>query len=427
MPEAVVPEEIARTVISGKSYANDDVIYPAFKWLRENVPLGKGHVDGYDPIWFVTKYDDVMAISRDTDTFKNGVHNVLLQTQESDVFMRKINDGKIRSLNSLAFMDQPEHGTYRDITGKWFMPPRIRQFESKIRDIARESVAEMVSLGGECDFVKDIALYYPLRVIMELLGVPREDEELMLKLTQEMFAGEDPDERRQGIEEGPDAAARAWHAAMMDFYDYFRDLSRERRKNPKDDLISLIANYKIDGKYIDEPHEFDYYIAVATAGHDTTSSTSSGGMLGLMTFPEQFQLLKSDPSLVNKFIGESLRWTTPIKHFMRSAVREVEIRGQVIKENDRLMLCYPSANRDEAVFADPDQFLINRYPNQHLAFGNGAHMCLGQHLARLDLRIFFEELIPVLDSIEMSAPPTFVEATFASGPKSMPMRYKIKS
>ena len=189
----------------------------------------------------------------------------------------------------------------------------------------------------------------------------------------------------------------------------------------------MIANYKIDGKYINEPHEFDYYIAVATAGHDTTSSTSSGGMLGLMTFPEQFQLLKSDPSLVNKFIGESLRWTTPIKHFMRSAVREVEIRGQVIKENDRLMLCYPSANRDEAVLADPDQFLINRYPNQHLAFGNGAHMCLGQHLARLDLRIFFEELIPVLDSIEMSAPPTFVEATFASGPKSMPMRYKIKS
>ncbi|AKH70331.1 cytochrome P450 [Spongiibacter sp. IMCC21906] len=421
--EPVVPEDIARIVVSGKSYAHDDVIYPAFKWLRGNMPLGKAYLDEYDPIWLVTKYDDVMEISRDADTYKNGIHNVLLQTRESDEFTRKMMNGKIRSLNSLAFMDAHEHKTYRDITAKWFMPNLIKRYEQRIREIAKESVDEFFALGGECDFVKDFALYYPLRVIMDLIGIPREDEAIMLKLTQELFAGEDPDERREGVDLGPDAVARAWHATMMEFYDYFRGLSAERQKNPKDDLISLIANHRVDGERIDEAHEFDYYIAVATAGHDTTSTAASGGVLGLIQYPEQFDLLKSDIGLVDKFVTESIRWTTPIKHFMRTASRDVELRGQLIHKNDRLMLCYPSANRDPDRFTDPDAFVIDRRPNQHLAFGNGLHMCLGQHLARLDMRILFQELIPRLNSIELTGTPKFIEATFTSGLKTMPVRY----
>jgi len=421
--EPIVPDHIARIVVSGKSYAKDDVIYPAFQWLRENMPLGKACVDGYDPIWLVTKYDDVLNISRDADTFRNGIHNVLLQTRVSDEFTRKMQDGKIRSLNSLAFMDAPEHSIYRNITAKWFMPNLIKRYEKRIREIAKESVDELFYLGGECDFVKDFALYYPLRVIMDLMGIPREDEAIMLKLTQELFAGDDPDERRQGIDLGPDAIARAWHATMMEFYDYFRSLSAERRKNPKDDLISLIANFKVDGECIDEAHEFDYYIAVATAGHDTTSTAASGGVLGLIQHYDQFEILKSNNSLVDKFVTESIRWTTPIKHFMRTAVHDTEVGGQLISANDRLMLCYPSANRDPNKFDNPDAFIIDRGANQHLAFGNGLHMCLGQHLARLDMRILFQELMPRLDSIELTGVPRFIEATFTSGLKSMPVRY----
>lgn len=418
-----VPDDIASIVVSGKSYAHDDVIYPAFKWLRENMPLGQARLKDYDPIWLVTKYEDVLKISLDPETFKNSIHNVLLQTRESDEFTKKMQNGKIRSLNSLAFMDAPEHKLYREVTAKWFMPNLIKRYEGRIREIAKESVDEFFALGGECDFVKDFALYYPLRVIMDLMGIPREDEGIMLKLTQELFAGEDPDERRQGVDLGPDAIARAWHATMMEFYDYFRALSAERQRNPKDDLISLIANHRIDGQRIDEAHEFDYYIAVATAGHDTTSTAASGGVLGLMRFPDQFDLLKSDIGLVDKFVTESIRWTTPIKHFMRTAIRDTEIGGQLIKANDRLMLCYPSANRDPDRFERPDDFIINRRLNQHLAFGNGLHMCLGQHLARLDMRILFQELIPRLESIELAGTPRFIEATFTSGLKTMPVRY----
>ncbi len=424
LPPAVIPPEIAATVVSSKSFTDDNIIYPALKWLRHHMPVGRALVDGYDPIWIITRYDDVRAVSRDAKTFINGDHNLILQTIESDAFTRKSNKGKVRSMNSLAYMDQPEHATYRGVTSNWFMQGNVRKYEERIREIARESVAEFLEFGGECDFVKDFALYYPLRVIMDLLGVPRSDEKMMLKLTQQLFGGDDPDERREEIPEGPDAAARAWRATLEDFYDYFRDLSRDRRASPCNDLISLIANTRVEGEYIDEDRELDYYIAVATAGHDTTSAASAGGFLGLLRYPEQFALLKADPSQVANFIDEAIRWAVPIKHFMRSAARDTEIGGQDIRKNDRLLLSYPSANRDETVFNNPDAFDITRSPNNHMAFGNGPHMCIGQHLAKLDMRILFEELMPHLKSIELAGQPKLLQSNFISGLKSLPIRYK---
>ncbi|MGF6507342.1 cytochrome P450 [Paraburkholderia sp. 32] len=421
-----IPDEIASAVVSSRSYADDNVIYPALKWLRNHQPLAKADVEGYDPFWIVSKHADVMAISRDNKTFINGDQNLILQTRESDAFTRKTNKGKVRSMNSLAYMDQPEHGRYRGITSNWFMQGTVKRLDERMREIARESVQQFVELGGECDFVKDFVLYYPLRVIMDILGVPASDEPRMLKLTQQLFGGDDPDERRAEIPEGPDAAARAWRATLEDFYGYFRELSHERRARPRNDLISLIANTRFDGELIDEDREVDYYVAIATAGHDTTSAASAGGMLGLLTFPEQFAKLQSSPALIPSFINESIRWSTPIKHFMRCASRDVEVRGQSIRANDRLLLSYPSANRDEDVFDDPDVFRVDRDPNPHLAFGNGPHMCIGQHLAKLDMRILFEELLPRLAHVELAGEPRLLQSNFISGLKSLPIRYRLK-
>jgi cytochrome P450 len=259
---------------------------------------------------------------------------------------------------------------------------------------------------------------------MTLFGVPPEDEPRMLKLTQEFFGTQDPDEQREEVKLEPDAAARMWHATLQDFYSYFNALSAERRRNPTDDLLSLIANSKIAGEYIGEAESNGYYVAIATAGHDTTSSSVSGGMLGMIKYPSEFAKAKGEPGLIGGLVDEAIRWSSPVKHFMRNATADTEIRGRPIKAMDRFMLSYPSANRDDVVFEAPDEFRIERRPNRHLAFGYGPHMCLGQHLAKLEMRILYEELLPKLKSVELSGKPRATKANFVGGLKSLPVRFK---
>jgi cytochrome P450 len=418
-----IPDEIAKIVFDAASYADDDVIYPALKWLREHQPLGLAHVDGYDPIWVVTRHADIMAIERDANLFHNADANPILNSQLNDQFMKKINNGSLRLLSSLTFMDPPEHGLYREITSNWFLPANIRKLEDQIRVVAKESVEKFLSFDRECDFLKDFALFYPLRVVMSLFGVPREDEPRMLKLTQEFFGTQDPDEQRDDVKLEPDVAARMWHATLQDFFGYFNALSAERRKNPTNDLLSLIANTKINGEFIGEAESNGYYVAIATAGHDTTSSSTSGGMLGLIKYPGEMAKVKADPGKIGGLVDESIRWSSPVKHFMRNATADTMVAGQTFKKMDRFMLSFPSANRDEAVFEAPDEFRIERRPNRHLAFGYGAHMCLGQHLAKLEMRILFEELLPKLKSIELNGKPQAVKANFVGGLKSLPVRF----
>lgn len=419
-----VPDEIAQTIISPRSYADDSVIYPAFKWLRENMPLGVAEIDGYDPIWLVSKHADLKLIERDHKTFRNCGPNAILNDRASDEFTRSLTGGTVKVISSLTYMDAPEHGAYRSITSNWFLPGRISKLETQIRVLAKQSVERMLSFDGECDFVKDFALHYPLRVIMTLFGVPQEDEPKMLKLTQEFFGVHDPDEQREGLADDPVAAAKMWAASLQDFYGYFDALSEERRRQPTDDLLSLIANAQVNGQPIARDEANGYYVAIATAGHDTTSSTSVGGMHGMIAFPGQFEMVKNDPEAIKPMIEEALRWTSPVKHFMRNATTQTEVRGQSISPGDRFMLCYPSANRDEEVFEDPDTFDLRRSPNPHMAFGFGPHMCLGQHLAKLELRVLFEELMPHLRSVELAGKPELVKTNFVGGYKSLPIRFK---
>ena len=213
--------------------------------------------------------------------------------------------------------------------------------------------------------------------------------------------------------------------ALMEFFAYFRTLTADRRANPREDVASTIANAKVDGQPISDIDALSYYLIVATAGHDTTSSSTAGAMWALAERPAVLAKLKADPALIPGLVDESVRWTTPVRHFMRSAAADTTLGGQAIAKGDWLMLCYPSGNRDEAVFEDPNEFRVDRSPNRHLAFGYGAHLCLGQHLAKMEMRILWEELLPRLKSVELAGEAKLSEANFVNGPKTLPIRYEL--
>lgn len=421
--QIVIPDDIAKSVILPASYGDEaGIVHPALTWLRANMPFARAEIEGFDPIWLATKHADIMEIERQPKIFRSGLGEPLINTSVDTKLLRDMNGGG-RSIDTLAYMDAPEHTKIKNVTASWFMPANVRKREEAIRAIARESVERFLSFDGELDFVKDIALFYPLRVIMSLFGVPPEDEPIMLKLTQDMFGNTDP-EHQPDVPPSPEAAARAWQAALQEFNGYFDKLSADRRLNPTDDLASLIANGSVDGAPLPDSFVNGYYIAIATAGHDTTSSTTAGALQQLATHPDQLAACRADPALIAGLVDEALRWVSPVKHFHRIIEEDTEFRGQQLRAGESLMLMYASANRDEDIFADPFSFDITRKPNKHIAFGYGAHQCIGQHVAKLEMRILFEELLPHLKSVELAAPATYVEANFLTGLKTLPIRFE---
>jgi cytochrome P450 len=422
-----IPQDLADTLAMPAAYA-DGTIFETYRWLRKNEPFGVAKIEGIDPFWVATRHADILEISRQNDLFHSGDRSPTLTTQVMDQKVREMMGGSPHLLRTLVQMDAPDHPKYRTLTQGWFMPPNLRGMEERIRKIARAAVDRMAALGGECDFVKEVALHYPLHVIMTILGVPEADEPRMLKLTQELFGASDPELGRQ-TDNAPLKLGRGEQemdfGVIIDFSNYFRALSEERRKTPTDDLASVIANSVVDGQPISDLEAMSYYIIVAAAGHDTTSSSTGGAMWALAERPAEFAKVKADLSLIPGLVDESIRWTTPVKTFMRTATADTEFAGRQVKKNDWIMLCYASGNRDEAVFEDPDAFRIDRKPNKHLAFGYGAHLCLGQHLAKMEMRILWEELIPRLESVELAGEPAMSEAVFVNGPKRLPIRFKM--
>lgn len=419
-----IPQDVAETIVDPRAYA-DDRIHEAYRWLRNNNPLGIARPQGFDPFWVVTKHADILEVSRQNDLFHNGDRQTTLVDQATDAQVREMTGGSPHLVRSLVQMDAPDHMKYRLLSQAWFLPQNVRKIEDRIRTIAKASVDHMASMGGRCDFVKDVALKYPLHVIMEILGVPEEDEPRMLMLTQELFGSQDPDTARSTKTLTAEEQGEALDAVLKDFYAYFEKISEDRRAHPRGDLATLIANAKVDDVPISGLEQLSYYVIVATAGHDTTSSTTAGAVWKLCEDPEQFARVKADPSLIPGMIEEAIRWVTPVKHFMRSATADTELSGRKIAKGDWLMLCYASGNRDEEVFEDPFTFRIDRKPNKQLAFGYGAHVCLGQHLARLEMRIFFEELFSRLKSVEFAGTPAQTQAYFVNGPKTLPLSYEM--
>ncbi|ERF83002.1 cytochrome P450 [Bradyrhizobium viridifuturi] len=418
-----IPADIAATLVDPVAYA-DDRIHDSYRWLRANNPLGIAQPEKFDPFWVVTKHAHIQAISRQNDLFHNADRPTTLTNRALEERVRKIT-GSPNLVRSLVQMDAPDHPKYRALTQGWFMPNNLGKFEGRVREIARATVRRMLDRGGACDFVDDVALGYPLHVIMEILGVPEADEPRMLKLTQELFGPQDPDTARVRDALSAEQVSVMLQAIIADFSAYFRKITEDRRQNPRDDLATVIANAKIGGDYMPEHDQTSYYMIVATAGHDTTSSSTAGAIWALARDPVEFAKVKANPDLIPGLVDEAIRWMTPVKHFMRSATADTELGGRKIAKGDWLMLCYASGNRDEEVFEEPDRFRSDRKPNRHVAFGYGAHLCLGQYLAKLEMRILFEELLPHLKSLSLDGEVKMTQAYFVNGPKKLPIRFEV--
>ncbi|HEY2386414.1 MAG TPA: cytochrome P450 [Candidatus Binatia bacterium] len=384
--------------------------------IRRDTPVLRVEPPGLAPFWAVTRHAHVMEIERQPERFWNTKQVVL---DPSGGIERLRASGA--DLKTLVHMDGAEHRGYRAVTNDWFKPANLRRlFEARIAELSRTFVDRMAALDGACDFATDIALYYPLRVIMSILGVPEEDEPLMLRLTQGVFGAEDP-------ELGGSDAQATMAAALTDLATYFQRVTADRRARPTDDLASTIANGTIDGQLVGDLQTISYYAIVATAGHDTTSSSLAGGLEALIRHPEQLRALRDDPRRIDNAVEEIIRWVTPVRHFMRWPQEDAVIGGVSIRKGERLLLSYLSANHDETVFPDPFRFDIERRnASDHLAFGIGVHFCLGAHLARMELRAFLRELLPRLESIELAAEPTYASTTFVGGPKHVPIRYRLR-
>ena len=402
-------------MVRPSTYANPTLLETLMAEFRANDPLPFIQSDSHKPFYIATKHADIIEIARQPEIFKNTQQSVL-QTKEIEAAQAEQGN----PLRTLIHMDDPDHSKFRALTKAWFMPENLKRVEASVRSIADETVDRMLESGRERDFVTEVAVWYPLRVIMSILGVPAGDEALMLKLTQELFGADDPDMKR---EQAPDEDRMQ---TLIDFFNYFNALTASRRANPTDDVASVIANAQIDGAPIGELEAMSYYVIIATAGHDTTSSSTAGGMLALLQHPEELQKVINNPDLMPLMVDEAIRWTSPVKHFMRYPERSYELRGKTIEAGSPVMLLYPSGNRDEEVFDRPQSFLADRRPNRHLAFGHGAHHCLGNLLAKMEIRFLYEAMFNRIKTFELLGEPRWVESTFVSGLKTLPVRITPK-
>lgn len=405
-------DEVARVLADPSAYTDEAALHAALTHLRANAPVSWVEAPEYAPFWAITKHADIMEIERANDIFTNSPRPVLV-TREGDEQQAAI------GIRTLIHTDDPLHRDLRAIGANWFRPKAMRALKDRADELAKRFVDRMVDEGPECDFVQQVAVNYPLYMIMTLLGVPESDFAFMLKLTQELF-GSDDDEFKRGT------SMEEQGMALLEMFQYFTELTASRRANPTDDLASTIANATLDGEPLSDIDTVSYYAIIAAAGHDTSSASISGGMHALLQNPDQLARLQDDMSLMPLAVEEMVRWTTPVKEFMRTAQQDYEIRGVRVEKGESVLLSYVSGNRDEDVFVDPFRFDVGRDPNKHIAFGYGVHFCLGAALARMEINSFFSELLPRLRSVELAGVPQHMATTFVGGLKHLPVRYTLR-
>lgn len=406
------------------NWANVHAIHDVFNQLRAKDPVHLCSAEGYPDLWHVTKHADIFEVERRTEDFLNEPR-LIISTSEQEAQIRAQTGGSLNRIRSLVTYDAPEHMKLRLLTQSWFMPKNLNKLNDRISDSVDRSLAVLRQQNGVCDFARDIALEYPLRVIMAVLGVPESDYGMMLRLTQELFGPEDPDIGRK-VEEGVSADA-AIGETISDLFAYFTALTQTKIANPQDDVASIIANAQVDGVPLDDFGKLGYYIIIATAGHDTTSYSLSEAMHQLAQDPDLFDRLKQAPDEIAPLITEeAIRYASSVRHFIRTARRDTELGGKTIREGQSVILWYPSGSRDEDVFDDPHTFDIDRdRSTRHAAFGHGAHMCLGMHLARLEIDTFLRTLAAQVRSIDWLGEPKYVQANFVGGLKSLPVRMTL--
>jgi cholest-4-en-3-one 26-monooxygenase len=397
--------------ISDVDLADKDVFVPGvphdmLTTLRSKAPIyWQDEPDG-SGFWAVTRYDDVVAINRDWETYSSNRGSALLMDQDDEMLAQQ----RMMMLN----MDPPMHTRYRLLVNKGFTPRMVGRLEDRVRVLAGEIVDAMAA-KGECDFVTDIAAELPLQVIAEIMGVPQEDRHLVFDWSNRMIGSEDPE--YQTTEEGA-------MEASTELYAYAHQLAAQKRASPRDDIISVLLGSEVNGEKLSEL-EFDlFFLLLAVAGNETTRNLIAHGMLALIEHPDQRARLLEDPSLLPGAIEEMLRWGTPVMHFRRTAQHDTEILGQPVAEGQKVVIWYISANRDETVFPDPFRFDVGRSPNEHISFGGGGpHFCLGANLARLEIRVIFEEVLRRLPDMQLAGPVERLRSNFINGIKHMPVAF----
>ena len=423
---AAIPAGISALLVSPRAYATQRELLAGFRWLRGHNPLGLIEVEGFDPFRPVTTYADIVEVSRRHDVFRSGDRANTLVPKATDRLARSLTGGSPHLMRTLLQMDAPDHPRYRQITQRWFARQSVAALEGRIRTIARGLIDGMAARAAGCDFVREVAQLYPLRVTMAMLELPDTDEAHLLGLIQELFRSQDEAPARDGrASRDPARHAQRLQDAVMEFDRYFAPLLERARRSPGDDLVSQIANAVIDGRPIGRFEAVSYLMVIVTAGHHTVGSAISGAIWALCENPDELRKVKSDPGLVPHLVEEAVRWTAPVQHVMRTATEDVVLNGRRVARGDWLMLCYLSGNRDEQAFDAPDRFCIGRDRSRNLAFGYGAHICLGQHLARLEMQVFFEELLPRLAWIEISGVPRRLASIFIGGPRALPVKFAM--
>jgi cytochrome P450 len=402
-------------IISDDTYARNGYPHEAWARLRRESPVHWFERGVKVPFWAITKHEDIARISRlprrNLNAPRLAVFPEFAPPEEDE-----------RIARHLLNMDPPDHGAYRKLAAPHFTPRAIRRLEAEIERIARETLDDLARDGesANTDFVLSVAAPVPLAVLADLLGVPREDWKLMFRWTNAIVGSQDP-EYRAAVD-----ARESASAARKALFEYFWEMIQARRARPTDDIVSVLANARLEGGGEVPPFELlSYCFLLVIAGNETTRNAMSGGLLALIENPDQLEKLRADPGLVESAVEEIVRWTTPVIQFCRTATQDFELRGRTIRAGDSMCLFYPSANRDEDVFDEPFAFRVDRHPNRHLAFGIGEHFCLGANLARLELRVVFRQLAARLREVELAGPVERLRSSFLGGVKHMPIRYRL--
>ena len=412
-------EQNAACLADPATYADPDELNETFTELRRSGRIVLAEPQGMRSFWAVTKAADVRFVETNSGKFIAEPWPAMLMKDQEQQNIELF--GSISGPSTtLVSMDGEIHHKHRLIAQAWFMPHNVRKLIPEVDAIARTYIEKMAAMNGECDFAQDIAFWYPLRVVNSILGLPESVDADFLRLTQLSFGAADPN-----IEASIESRLERFAQSHREFMSIFHPVIEDRRANPTDDLASAYSNATIDGEPLGVAETLGLFLVTATAGHDTTSATTAGGLKALIEHPEQFSKLRENMDLLPSAVEEFLRWVAPVKHFARTATEDVQIGDQTIAKGERVVVFFASACRDEKVFDDPFEFRIDRDPNKHLAFGTGPHLCLGMHLARLEIKSFFEQLLPRLKSVELAGEATYLQANLVSGLTSLPVKYEF--
>ena len=415
----------------------EGVPHEAFKLLRKEAPVYLHPEPNGPGFWVLTKYHDIEAASQDWSSYSSAQGVVGMSESEYGGAMQatsqadgdsKANgdshpdgdsqpDGGTPNMGGVELMmlnmDPPRHTKLRKLVNTGFTMARINKLEPAVRQVANE-ILDKVAPRGECDFVTEVAAELPLQVIAELIGIPQEDRAKIFEWSNRMIGSADPE-----YQVSPDATMNAG----IEMYSYAEQLATARRENPRDDLISVLIDAEVDGDKLTQLEIDVFFLLLAVAGNETTRNLISGAMVTFFDYPDEWTRLVQDSSLMPTAVEEMLRWVSPVMYFRRTATSDKEIRGHQIKKGDKVTLWYISANRDEEIFENADRFDVGRNPNLHLAFGaGGPHNCLGLNLARLEIRVLFEELTRRIPDIKREDAAQRLRS-FISGIKHLPVTY----